>query len=44
MRIILSDLYRSQAQETCHASSVLVSSRTYVAVVESHGAKSVVIG
>jgi len=43
-RIILFDLWRFQAQEACHTSPMLVSSRTYVAVSESHAATSVVIG
>jgi hypothetical protein len=44
MRIILFDLWRFQAQELCHTSRVLVSSHTYVALIESDAAKSLLIG
>jgi hypothetical protein len=44
MQIILFDLWRFQAQEMCHTSRVLVSSHTYVALIESHASKSVAIG
>jgi hypothetical protein len=44
MQTILFALQRFQAQETCHTSPVLVSSHTYVALIESHAAKRVVIG
>jgi hypothetical protein len=44
MRIMSFDLWRFQAQETCHTSRVLVSSHTYVALIETNAAKSVVIG
>jgi hypothetical protein len=44
MQTILFDLWRFQAQETCHNKTVLVSSRTYVALIESTRRGSVAIG
>ena len=44
MPIILFGLWRFQGQELCHTSRVLVSSHTYVALIESDAAKSLVIG
>jgi hypothetical protein len=44
MQTILFDLWRFQAQELCHTSKVLVSSHTYVALIESHAAKCFLIG